>query len=87
MSCRRNALLRLPECEPIPAIDALEADGWTVHAATWQANGHALMSRGGTWAIGRWEPIGVEPQESERAARNAFDRELPDGVPRVSRGS
>lgn len=84
----RNALSSLPECEPIPAIDALEADGWTVHAATWRvAGGHALMSRGATWAIGRWGPVGVEPQESERAARNAFDRELPDGVPRVSRGN
>ena len=78
----------LPECEPLPAITTFESEGWTVHAATWNDNdGQALMSKGNTWAIGRWPPSLIETQESERAARNAFDRTAPPGIPRVSSGN
>lgn len=78
----------LPECEPIPAIKTFEAEGWTVHAAMWgDARGQALMSKGNQWAIGRWDPSTIEPQESERVARNVFDREVPQGSPTVSQGN
>ena len=82
------SLLDLPECEPNPAVAAFEAEGWEVHAATWKDDhGHALMSKGNLWVLGFWSPLRVEPFDSEREARNAFDRDLPLGVPRASSGN
>lgn len=83
------SLLDLPECEPHPVITTFEAEGWEIHAATWKDDhGQALMSKGDLWAVGFWMPLRVESKESEREARNAYDRYLPPlGGPRVSNGN
>jgi hypothetical protein len=54
-----DPLLDLPGCQPPPAVREWEAEGWTAHACWWEPDGlrgHALLERGGQWAVGRWLP-------------------------------